>query len=296
MNNKEIKNMTRGAAIAAFYIILIALFRFTNETDLIFLIFPLPLLIYYRVSSFKWCLLVEAVVLVISFFVVGNIYNYVGVVLVNVLASVVFVYALNNINNKVIDFIIIYITYIFLEFFVLFFTNYFVFGIDINTYIEQTIVEFSTIFSFLNETILKRCVYIALPVSLIIYALLRIAINYLLYNLVGIRLGVVNKEEFKFKILYSKFFILIYSFIVVLSFVSSYFFLNNFNLFSSITYGFVISVLFIMSIYLIIQGSLFLKYIFLDLNQGVLMIFVLLSIIIFPIGIILGIISNFKMR
>lgn len=296
MNNKEIKNMTRGAAVAAFYIILIALFRLTSDTDFVFLIFPLPLLIYYRVSNFKWCLLTAAVVLVISFFVVGNVYSYVGVVLVNVLASLIFVYAINKINNKLINFIIIYATYIFLEFFVLFFTNYFVFGIDINTYIEQTIVEFSTIFSFLDETILRRCVYIALPVSLIIYALLKILINILLYYLVGIRLNVVKKEEFKFKILYSKLIPCIYMILIVLTFISNYFFITNFNLFNSITYGFIISILFILSMYLIIQGSLFLKYIFLDLKQSILTIFALLSIIIFPIGIILGIISNFKMR
>ncbi len=296
MNNKEIKNMTRGAAVAAFYIILIALFRLTSDTDFLFLIFPLPLLIYYRISNFKWCLLTEVVVLVISFFVVGNIYSYVGVVLVNVLASFIFVYAINKINNKLINFVIIYATYIFLEFFVLFFTNYFVFGIDINTYIEQTIVEFSTIFSFLDETILRRCVYVALPVSLIIYALLKILINMLLYYLVGIRLNEVKKEEFKFKILYSKVIPFIYIILIVLTFILSYFFMTDFNLFNSITYGFIISILFILSMYLIIQGSLFLKYIFLDLKQSILTIFILLSIIIFPIGVILGIISNFKMR
>lgn len=296
MNNKEIKNMTKGAVIAALYIVIIAIFRLTNETDFTFLIFPLPLLIYYKVTDFKWCLITQCVVLVLSFFIVGNLYSYIGVVLTNVIASLIFVFFINKSKNQILSFTVIYLTYIFLEFFVLFYTNYFVFGIDFNAYVEQTITEFTNIFAFLDVDILKKVIYITIPISLIIYALLKIVINYLLYYLVSIRLGLASKDEIKLRIVYSKIIPLVYVILLLLTLVLANNFIVNFNLINSILYGFMISIVFIFSLYLMIQGLLYIKYLFLNLNLGKLMLIALLLILLFPISIVFGLISNFKMR
>lgn len=296
MNNKEIKNMTKGAVIAALYIVIIAIFRLTNETDFTFLIFPLPLLIYYKVTDFKWCLITQGVVLILSFFIVGNIYSYIGVVLTNVIASLIFVFFINKSKNQILNFIVIYITYIFLEFFVLFYTNYFVFGIDFSAYVEQTITEFTNIFSFLDVDILRKVIYITIPVTLIIYALLKIVINYLLYYLVGIRLSLVSKDEVKLKMVYSKVIPLVYVILLLITLALANTFIVNFNLTNSIIYGSIISIVFIFSLYLMIQGLLYVKFLFLNISIGKLMLIALLLILLFPISIVLGLISNFKMR
>ncbi len=294
MNNKEIKNMTRGAVVAALYIILISLYRLTSDSDFTFLLFPLPLLIYNRIANFKWCVLVELVVLVVSFFIVGDIYSYVGLVVSNVIGCLLFVLLISKCNNKILNFICIFLIYTFIEIFSVFYINYFEFKINVDTYIEQTINEFSSLFNFFDYETIKRTIYIALPVTFIIYALMKIIINYLLYYLIGIRLSIINKEEFKFKLIYSFKFVLFYFLFLVLFFITSYRYVFDYNIVVTIVYGILFFVVFTMSIYLIIQGGIYIKYLLPNINEVMAIIIMLLCIILFPIGIVFGLISNIK--
>ena len=69
MNTSDIKTLTRGAVTAAVFLMLILLFPINHRLvqSLLLIIYPIPIALFCLSSSKKWCLIVFAACLLLSF-------------------------------------------------------------------------------------------------------------------------------------------------------------------------------------------------------------------------------------
>lgn len=284
---KNTKDLTIGAMFGAIYGIILILIRylFTSSDSLIYYFLPLPLAIFTYWRGYKNGLILTIVLTILSFLICDPI-RVLMLIIPNLLIG--FIFGLLNKKGKGLLLIITFIVSLLANFLS-------VYAFEIITgisYLTSTVEEMKfllDVFPNVDVDLVHNLVMIILPIVLILDAILKTILLYLVFMIICKRLK-LDFEKMGLKITFSWLVIILY--LIGLIGVIIYFNVDSLRN-NSISGICILTIFFIINMYLMFLNAIGVKINLGSKNKKTFLI-VLLSTIIFPIGVIFGIMYSIK--
>lgn len=290
MRNEQIKALTYGAVLGAIYALLVLLMRAEGGVSGFFnYLIPIPLAIYTNKYKTKNGLIALFTYSLLSFLII-DVYKVVLFCIPNLILGFLIPTLIKKLNPK-----LAYVS-LFLCCFVLEFATYIGYaklrGIDILVEMELFInmmVKYGGV--SLNKA--KQMVYLIYPSTYVMISIVKILFVIVFYRVLSKRLHLTDDCTKPLSLTFNKYIGIVGILFTVLSGISTYLVLQYDNLAVSILFSITFTLYVVMIIYLFYQGVLFISTLLKIKNTIIRVLFSLLTIFLFPITIIAGIISNF---
>jgi len=287
----KINEITEGAIYIALYGILALLTRyiFVSFDSIIYYFFPLPMAIYSIRKDYKLGLLVLFGSVLISF-LFGNVLYVIGLILPNIFVGYIFGLMEKKSSLKIINYIICFILLLLSDFLSIYlFTN--------GTYFDEALIilnKISSSISSLSEEMINQILTICSTIVLIIDSIVKEILLIILFNILIIRLKLKDDFESKMnlKIIYNPIISIVYIILTILCIYLTGLLITANATLINILFTIIFTIWFIMGFYIFYQYCFMLR---LELNHSKVYIFLILfiiSIVLFPIGILIGLILN----
>ena len=286
---KKTNDLTIGAMFGAIYgvILLLVRYLFPSTDSLIYYVLPLPLAIYTYWKGARSGLILFFVSVALGFLICDP-YRALMLLAPNFLIG--FVFGLLKNKSQLLSIVLTFISSLIANFLSVYAFEL-ISGVP---YLEYMFSDMDFIFEMvpqISTDLINNLLIIILPIVLIVDALIKSLFLYLLFMLIAKRLKLeLAPLEFKLKFSYWIDLIYVFSFIITMAYLANGLLdTKDMNILLGIL---ILSVYFILSFYLMYLGVIGLR---LTLNEkgkkgG---IWIVVSIIIFPIAIILGLIYSF---
>lgn len=284
---KNTKDLTIGAMFGAIYGIILILIRylFTSSDSLIYYFLPLPLAIFTYWRGYKNGLILTIVLTILSFLICDPI-RVLMLIIPNLLIG--FIFGLLNKKGKGLLLIITFIVSLLANFLS-------VYAFEIITgisYLTSTVEEMKfllDVFPNIDVNLIHNLIMIILPIVLILDAILKTILLYLVFMIICKRLK-LDFEKMGLKITFSWLVIILY----LISLIGVIIYFNVDSLRNNSIFGIcILTIFFIINMYLMFLNAIGVKINLGSKNKKTFLI-VLLSTIIFPIGVIFGIMYSIK--
>lgn len=285
---KKTNDLTIGAMFGAIYgvILLLVRYLFPSTDSLIYYVLPLPLAIYTYWKGARSGLILFFVSVALGFLICDP-YRALMLLAPNFLIG--FVFGLLKNKSQLLSIVLTFISSLIANFLSVYAFEL-ISGVP---YLEYMFSDMDFIFEMvpqISTDLINNLLIIILPIVLIVDALIKSLFLYLLFMLIAKRLKLeLDPLEFKLKFSYWIDLIYVFSFIITMAYLANGLLdTKDMNILLGIL---ILSVYFILSFYLMYLGVIGLR---LTLNEkgkkgG---IWIVVSIIIFPIAIILGLIYS----
>jgi hypothetical protein len=284
---KKTNDLTLGAMFGAIYGILLLFIRYLlpSTDSIIYYFIPLPIAIYTYWKGYKNGLILFVVLALLSFLICDP-FRAILLLIPNFIVGLCY-----GILKKKSGSLTLITTFIF-SLLVNFLSLYAFELLTGVSYFDSTVMEMSFIFEMfptIGDSLINKIFYIVIPIVLILDSLIKTILINILFVFIINRLKIANINN-KFEITYSWFYSLIYIITLIFTFIYIGIGLESINTIYSII---ILSIFFILSILMLFIGIIGLKLYLLEKGKKP-NILVIITTLIFPIGIILGLCFSIK--
>lgn len=293
--NKTIKAVTEGGIFTAIYALLAIVSRYllTGTDSLIYYFTPLPMAIYVVRNKTTYSIAVLAASIALSFLFANPIITLM-IIMPNIIVGFV-LGCLEKFNKiKILNYLIICIL-CFTVNLISIAAYELINGID---YWEDIVKILNNFFDSNNSNIpplIKSIVDIATTATILIDSIIKTVMLYLVISIIIMRLKLIPDYSIKIKLpLKFNFKISLgYIFFFMLFFVITYLYGLYQSTILEIILSVLLTIIFIYSIYLTYQTICVIQFRFKNIKKGLFIIIIILSILLLPFSVILGLILNF---
>ena len=290
MKNKSVIALTEGAMFGAIYGVILLLVRFVfSATDsIIYYFIPIPLSIYVYRRGFNNGLLLTFVIALLSFLIVGP-YHALLLMLPNIIIGLIF--GLIPDKSPIFKVLLLFVLCLLADYLSVYAFRL-ITGVPYIDSMQSEMSFIKNLFPQITNELFARLLLMTLPIVLIIDSLMKaIIIIFMLKILKKFH----NRDVITFKknIYYSPYLVIVFILFVGLLFPVIYYGMRTDSIFWQIMICTNVSIVFILSIYLIYQAvfatSLYFGF---KGKKSLALCLAFIFLIIFPLGIILGLILN----
>ena len=294
MNKKEIKALTYGASIGAIYAILLIILRYSTPNDsLVSFIIPIPLAIYAYKYSLKDGLIALIAYTILSILITGDLIKSFLVSLPNLTIGLLLAVLIKNTNKKLAYLIVYLVTLILDVISTILIAKYY--GFEIITDLDY-MINFVTSFTNMSQSSAKELIYIIYPSVFTLYALVKTMFLVMFFKILSKRLKVIDETKSNHDFTFSpKIGVLAIS-ILVITLISLIIMNSVNNLTVKVIFSIIFSIYVIVGMYVFFQGTIFLSIMIGPKYKIIKYILPILTIILFPITYIIGIVANFIIK
>jgi len=307
MRNNNVKNLTYGASISAIYIVLILIARAFGQLYVdspLTVILPIPIALYTYKYGFKFGLMVSFVTSLATLFVDPTI----ALVLVSTatFSGAFFGYLDKKLKSTVFKGIILFVVFVLVDLLVSY-VAFKVLGYDLikdtKNMAKSTVETLNSVivnYKF-NEVLFTNLLVGLIPLVIVLSDAIRTVFTMFFFDLLSLRLK-LKTYAVGFQKLYLKFNPIHTLLFLILFFLNNYLFrslLTRSSIFLMVVFNLTLFIAIIYSFLIIIQANNFLLFELKIKSKSSRMLFVLLSVIVFPLIIIIGLLLNiteFKKR
>ena len=290
MRNEQIKALTYGAVLGAIYALLVLLMRAEGGVSCFFnYLIPIPIAIYTNKYKTKNGLIALFTYTLLSFLII-DVYKSLFFCIPNLILGFLIPTLSKKLNPK--------LSYglLFLCCFILEFASYVGYaklkGLDILAEME-IFINMMVKYADVSVEKAKKMIYLTYPATYAMIAIVKILFVIIFYRLLSKRLKLSDDYNKPINLTFNKWIGISGIIGFIISTIAVYLILIYDSLIFSILFVLIFTIYIVLMFYNFYQGILFVSMFFKLKNTLIRLLFTLLSMILFPITIIVGIVSNF---